>query len=211
MAATDYIITPMDIVHAVRWFGWRGAISLFVAVFVGVGISLYIGIELGVFVALFVFWTGAGYSGRLFFVAAIILLLMIMGISVYDTEFEIGDTKAIEKLAVWVFYFMAIGVVKLFVESMSDKELPHNKKTQNQPQPQPEKPNNRLAEMTIEEKPKPIQRQSNMAAVHKNLVKTKVRPHKRKTIDKKYIRPVHPAYTPTTQRRKVKLKGLIQG
>jgi hypothetical protein len=208
MATSDYIITPNDILRIFKRFGLRGFISLTAAIGIGVAVGWYFGLETAVFVGLFSFWALAGYSGRAFFGAAIALLIAIMAVSVYDTEYEVGDTNVVEKLAVWVFYFIAIGVLKLFIETIVERDS--NKKQRFRPEPQPMKTMDRPIETPVQEKPKSATQHTRARAVSQNLA-TPMRQPKKQPINKKYIRPVHPAYTPTKQKRRIKPKGLIQG
>lgn len=124
MAVSDYLITPKDLAKTCRRLGWRFALGLLFGATVAFGIGYALNLETGFFVGLLTIWIIAQWDGRWLFGLAITLLMGIMAASILDVTIELGDSPIVERFAIWVFYLLSIGVVKLGIDLLAPKKPP---------------------------------------------------------------------------------------
>lgn len=123
MRATDYVITPMDVWRGIRSLGWLRAVLL-VLVCAGSVWALSAGKSAELVLLGFSICSALllRVDSRLPFVAAIVLLIGIAALSVFDPSVSGVKNTPQERLAVLVYYCLVLGVVLLIQEQVAPQK-----------------------------------------------------------------------------------------
>ncbi len=135
MAATDYFITPSDLGRGAQRFRWEHAAGLLAGLLTAGLVFKFttLGPEAALFGALLIALMIWRSDPRWLFGAAIGSFGAIIIVSSMWREVEIFDKPLSERMAVWSFYFLVIGVMLLIVESYWPKDGSFNAMHQSAP------------------------------------------------------------------------------
>lgn len=135
MSAADYFITPSDIgrsAQRIRWEHGLGFVAGLIAAFLVYKFTT-LGAEAAIFAALLIALMVWRSDPRWLFGAAIGSFGAIIIVSSMWQDVEIFDKPLSERMAVWSFYFLVIGVMLLIIESYWPKDGTFNALQQKAP------------------------------------------------------------------------------
>lgn len=122
MAVGEYSITSNHNFRPNEWLSVRALVGLLAGASVYFGGEIFFDREVGILTGITVAWIVAGLSAKVLFVAASVMVLGIMILSVGNADMQVGDEKVVDKLAIWTLYCTVLGAVKMTLDSVSSSK-----------------------------------------------------------------------------------------
>lgn len=135
MSATDYFVTPNDIGRSIVRIRWEHGLGVAAGLLTAFLVYKFtgLGVEAAIFGALLISLMVWRSDPRWLFGAAIGSFGAIIIVSTLWRDMEVYDKPLSERMAVWSFYFLVIGVMLLIVESYWPKDGTFNAHNQKAP------------------------------------------------------------------------------